>query len=135
MVDPVGLATKPAETLAVARRLFDAFEKGGTDAIVGLLHPDVRARPGIDGAPMLEGRVAVVEWWADMERRGTEIEARPLAFELQGDVVIVRGYLRHRNGRALSENQVFWLYEIHDGLITLMESHPSRAAALAAAAA
>jgi ketosteroid isomerase-like protein len=128
----MGLATGPADTVAVARRLFDAYSKGGTDAIVDLLHPDVTARPGIDGLPELDGRTAVLDWWADIQKRGAEIEARPLDFELQGDVVIVRGYRRHRDGRTLAENQVFWLYEIHDGLITRMESHPSRKAALAA---
>ncbi len=97
-----------------------------------LLHPDVKARPRIDGSRELEGREAVLEWWAEVERRGAEVEARPLDFELLGDVVIVRGYLRHHDGRTLAENQVFWLYEIHDGLITRMESHPSRKAALAA---
>jgi hypothetical protein len=60
-----------------------------------------------------------------------EFEVRPLEFEPRGDCVIVRGYLRHRSGRALAESQVFWLHEIHDGLITRMESHPTRASAIA----
>ena len=119
---------------------------GGACALVpyfgGQLLPDfreghfvvgVKARPGINGSPELESRAEVLEWWADIERRGAEVEARPLDFELHGDVVIVRGYLRYRDGRTLAENQVFWLYEVHDGQITRMESHPSRKAALAAA--
>jgi ketosteroid isomerase-like protein len=129
----MGLAIQPAETLAIARRLFDAFRDGGAEAMTPMLHPDVKARPGIDSAPMLDGREAVQAWWADVAQRGTEVEARPLDFELHGDIVIVRGYLRHRDGRTLAENQVFWFYEIQDGLITRMESHASRTAALAAA--
>jgi ketosteroid isomerase-like protein len=128
----MGLATQPSDTLTVARRLFEAFGKGGTEAIASMLDPDVKARPRIAGAPVLDGRAAVMAWWADVSRGGTELEARPLEFELHGDFVIVRGYLRHRDGRTLAENQVFWLYEVHDGLITRMESHPSRSAALAA---
>ena len=111
----MGLATQPADSLSVARRLFDAFSKGGTDAIAGMLAPDVN--------------------WAGVADGGTDIEARPLDFELHGDAVIVRGYLRRRDGRTLAESQVFWLYEVRDGLITRMESHPSRAAALGALAA
>jgi ketosteroid isomerase-like protein len=128
----MGLATQPSDAVSVARRLFEAFRKGGTEAMAAMLDPDVKAKPGIGGAPELDGRAAVLAWWADVARRGTELEARPLEFERHGDFVIVRGYLRHRDGRTLAENQVFWLYEVRDGLITRMESHPSRSAALAA---
>lgn len=133
MLAVMGLATGPAGALAVARRVFDAFANGGAPAIADMLHPDVRARPAIYGAPELNGREAVCEWIADVARRGAEFEARPLDYEVRGGFVIVRGYLRHHDGRTLSENQVFWLYEIHDGLITRMESYPSRRSAVAAA--
>ena len=130
----MGLATQPMDSLSVARRLFDAFSDGGTEAIADMLAPDVIARPQPAGSPALEGRTAVREYWADMAVRGTEIEARPLEFELHGDTVIVRGYLRRRDGRTLAESQVFWLYEVHEGLVTRMESHASRASALDAIA-
>ncbi len=130
----MGLATQPMDSLSVARRLFDAFSDGGTDAIADMLAPDVIARPQTAGSPVLEGRAAVREYWADLAVRGTEIEVRPLEFELHGDTVIVRGYLRRRDGRTLAESQVFWLYEVHEGLVTRMESHPSRASALDAVA-
>jgi ketosteroid isomerase-like protein len=128
----MGLAIQPAETLAIARRLFETFSSGGMEAIAEMLHPDVEAQPSIPGAPAIHGRAALVDFWAEVARRGTEVEARPLGYELHGSAVIVRGYLRHRDGRTLAENQVFWLYEIREGLITRMESHPSRKAALAA---
>jgi ketosteroid isomerase-like protein len=127
----VGFTGHETDTLSVARRLFETFAKGGLETIAPMLHPDVSAHPGIDGAPTLEGRAAVVDWWADIARRGTELEARPLDFEVHGETVIVRGYLRHRDGRTLAENQVFWLFEVRDGLIARMESFPSRSAALA----
>jgi ketosteroid isomerase-like protein len=114
----------------VARKLFAAFSQGGMAAIVELLHPDVVAHPSIDGAPTIHGRQAVEAWFADAAERGTEVEARPLGFEVHGDWVVVRGYLRYRNGRTLAENQTFWLYEIRNGLVTRMESRPSREAAL-----
>jgi ketosteroid isomerase-like protein len=131
----MGLAFHAADTLAVARRLFEAFSEGGTEAICDMLAPDVRAHPRMGGAPMLEGRTAVRDWWTKMALSGTEVEARPLDYELHEDVVIVRGYLRHRDGRTIAENQVFWLFEIHGGLIVRMESHQSRPAALGSLAA
>jgi ketosteroid isomerase-like protein len=134
MVDAMAGAFQPGDTVSVARRLFELFSAGGTEAMAEMLAPDVQARPGIAGSPLLNGRAAVQDWWADTARRGTELEARPLDFELQGDRVIVRGYLRHRDGRTLAENQVFWALQVRDGLVTRMESYPSRTTALAAAA-
>lgn len=127
----MGFTGHETDTLTVARRLFEVFVKSGLEAIAPMLHPDVNAHPGIDGAPTLVGRVAVLDWWADIARRGTEVEARPLDFEVHGETVIVRGYLRHRDGRTLAENQVFWLFEVREGLIARMESFASRNAALA----
>src|SRR4051794_31366632 len=128
----MGLATHATDTVGVAKRLFELFAAEGLDGIGSLLHPDVKASPRVAGGAELTGRAEVLEWWEQIARSGVELEARPLDFELQGDCVIVRGYLRHRDGRTLAENQVFWLYEVHDGQITRMESHPSRKAALAA---
>jgi hypothetical protein len=115
----------------LARKVFSLFQTENFSAVVPLLHEDVRARPSINGAPSLNGRKAVEDWWNTFAGADPQFEVRPLEFESRGDCVIVRGYLRHRSGRALAESQVFWLYEVHDGLITRMESHPTRASALA----
>jgi ketosteroid isomerase-like protein len=119
-----------SDNLALARQLYGWFSDHNMDAFFDALHPDVRARPSIEGGPVLEGREAVTEWWRQFASHDGDLEARPLDYEAQGDCVIVRGYLRHRDGRTLAESQVFWLYEIRDGKITRMESHPTRTAAL-----
>ena len=102
------------------------------DSFLSVLHPDVEAHPSIDGAPRLRGREEIVRWWSQFRELDGEIEVRPLDFEPRGDCVIVRGYLRRREGRALAESEVHWLYEFRDGLIVRMESHPTRPSALAA---
>ena len=114
--------------------MFAWFQQGDVESAIELLHPDVRAHPSINGEPHLEGRDAVGDWWRGLSSDDGELEVRPLEFELcgDGDHVIVRGYLRHREGRTLAENQVFWLYGFRDGLIDRMESHPTRDSALAA---
>jgi ketosteroid isomerase-like protein len=124
--------TRTDENLALARQLFDRFRRGDIESAVSLLAPDVEARPRIGRATVLNGRDEVVEWWGEVTRVDGDVEVRPLQFEGHGDHVIVRGYLRQRSGRTLAESQVYWLYEIREGLVARMESHPSRASALAA---
>jgi ketosteroid isomerase-like protein len=127
----MGLATRNDQNIALARSTLDHFMSHNMDAVLAVLHDDVEARPSINGAPVLSGREAVARWWSEIGPLGDDLEVRPLDFEARGDHVIVRGYLRHRQGRTLAESQVFWLYEIHDGLIWRMESHPTRQSALA----
>jgi len=128
----VATATGSDQNLGLARQIFNWFRERDMDAFLSVLAPDVTARPSVDGAPVLSGREAVAAWWRQYATVEGDLEARPLAFEARGDCVLVRGYLRHRDGRTLAESQVYWLYEIRDGQITRMESHPTRRSAIAA---
>jgi ketosteroid isomerase-like protein len=125
-------ATRSTDNLALARQAFDSFIEHDMDSFLSVLHPDVEAHPSIDGAPRLRGRDEIVRWWSQFRELDGEIEVRPLDFEPRGECVIVRGYLRRREGRALAESEVHWLYEFRSGLIVRMESHPTRQSALAA---
>jgi ketosteroid isomerase-like protein len=125
-------ATRSTHNLALARQAFDSFIEHDMDSFLSVLHADVEAHPSIDGAPRLHGRDEVARWWSQFAELDGEIEVRPLDFEPRGDCVIVRGYLRRREGRTLAESEVHWLYEFRDGLIVRMESHPTRQSALAA---
>src|SRR3954453_15315583 len=100
-------------------------------SVMAALHPDVVAHPLIGGGPLPESRAAVAEWWQGRASQGGEVEARPLDYEVRDSYVIVRGYLRQREGTTLSESQVFWLLEIEGGQMVRMETHQSREAALA----
>jgi ketosteroid isomerase-like protein len=125
-------ASSQTDHLALARHVFAWFEQNDVESFLAALHPDVRAHPSIHGGPMLHGRDAIARWWRQVGELGEDVEARPLDYEQRGDCVIVRGYLRYRDGRTLAESQIFWLYEMRDGLIVRLESHPSRSAAIAA---
>jgi ketosteroid isomerase-like protein len=118
--------------LTLARQVFNWFIDRDMDSFMSALHADVEARPSIDGAPVLHGRDEVARWWAEFAGHDGDIDVRPLDFEARGSCVIVRGYLRQREGRTLAESEVHWLYEFRDGAIVRMESHPTRQAALAA---
>ena len=125
-------ATHSNANVALVRQVFELFSRGDWDTVVSMLAPDVQAKPSIFQAPHLVGRDAVARWWTQMPALEADVEARPLDFEAVGDCVLVRGYLRHRDGRTLSESQMYWLYEMRGGLIVRMESHPTRATALRA---
>ena len=125
------IRTRNTDNLALARQVFEWFERGDMDAYLATLHPEVQAHPSVDGAPKLTGKHAVSEWMAGFMKHA-DLEVRPLDYEVCGNCVIIRGYLRHREGRTLAESQLFWLCEFRDGQIVRMESHPSRSAALAA---
>jgi ketosteroid isomerase-like protein len=127
----VAVETRQRDNMALARRLFASFEQHDLDAFLGTLHPDIEAHPSIGGGPELHGRDAVADWLQQFASTGDELEARPLDFETAGDCVIVRGYLRMREGTTLAESQTFWLCEFRDGQIVRMESHASRTTALA----
>jgi ketosteroid isomerase-like protein len=131
----VAVATRNDQNVARARQIFAWFAERDMDSFLSGLAEDVRARPSIDGAPVLRGRDEVARWWARLATLDREVEVRPLDFEAHGDCVVVRGYLRHRTGRTLAESQAYWLCEIHDGQVTRLESYPSRNAALASCAA
>ena len=124
-------ATRNEGNLALARQILSRFIEHDMESFVSMLHADVEAHPSIDGGPVLHGREAVTSWWAQYASMDGDIEVRPLEFETRGDCVIVRGYLRRREGRTLAESQVHWLYEFRDGLVVRMESHPTRQSALA----
>jgi ketosteroid isomerase-like protein len=128
----MAVATRNEANLALARQIFRWFSERDMDSLMSVLAEDVCARPSVGGAPVLHGRDEVARWWGEFARLDGDVEVRPLEFEAHGPYVLVRGYLRHRSGRTLAESQVYWLYEIHDGRITRMESHPSRNAALSA---
>jgi ketosteroid isomerase-like protein len=128
----VVLATRNQENLALARRIFGWFAERDMESVASVLAEQVCARPSVGGAPVLRGRDEVMRWWHELASLDSDFEVRPLEFQAHGNCVIVRGYLRHRAGRSLAESQVYWLYEIQDGRVTRMESHPSRDAALRA---
>ena len=119
------------DNLALARRLFASFTDNDTEGILELLAPDVRARPSVGGGPLLEGRAAVSEWLTGFRGPEDEFEVRPLDYEVVGNCVIVRGYLRHREQRMLTERPAFWLFEIVGEHVVRMESCATRDAALA----
>ena len=129
------MVTMPDTSLNIelARKLLARVIAGDIDGMLEYVHPDVELHSPLPGGAAVKGREAVGEWFRGLTSEVTEFEARPFDYELVGECVVVRGYLWRRDGNALSERQVFWLYGFRDGLVVRMESHPTRTAALASA--
>jgi ketosteroid isomerase-like protein len=125
------LKTSTADNLALARQMFGFFKRRDMESFFAALHPDVKAEPSVGGGLVLEGREALSAWWQSFSSGEGDIEVRPLDFESRGDCVVVRGYLRQREGRVLAENEVYWVCEICNGQIKRMAAHPTRSSALA----
>jgi ketosteroid isomerase-like protein len=117
------------DNLALARRMLASFARGDLDAYLGALSPDVEAHPSLRGGPTLRGREAVADWLSQFTTG--DLEARALDYEVRGDCVVIRAYLRSRDGSNLAESQFFWVCQFKDGQVVRMESHPSRESALA----
>lgn len=124
----------PGQNLVLARQMLGWVRDRDIDSFGAVLDEDVLAFPAVGGGPALAGRRAVLEWWNGYAGADNEVEIRPLDYEPNGNCVIVRGYLRERSERGLSESQHFWLYEFAGGKVVRMESHSSRTLALASCA-
>jgi hypothetical protein len=127
----VDLGATEAATLATARLLFDKFGRQGMEGIADLLDPGCVGTPSFGNGGPLRGREEILAWTRQWSDRGLKVEARPLGYEVVGRFAIVHGSLRRRKSGALTENQVYWRFEIEDGRVVAMDSFPSRAAAVA----
>jgi len=101
------------------------------------MHPQVEWRTaGLfpDLAPAYSGREGVQKFWRDFTAPWEEIVLEPLRFEVTGDVAIVDARFRAR-GRGGIEVDItlFNRFVRRGGLTYLVQSHPSREEAVAAA--
>ena len=128
------LAAPEGPPLATARRLFDRFARGGWEALGDVLDPCCEYTPSYANGVTLCGPEAIREWSARRREEGLELEARALDFEVRGNWVLVRGYLRGRENRVLAESQHYWVCQVRDDRIVSMAAFARRDAALGAIA-
>ena len=91
------------EIIARMRRLYEAFNRGDFDRVMGMAHPDIElVRPG--GLPSIKGAAAVRAWMEPdaFERQETE----PLDFSVNGDKVLVRARTRNRGAGSGIELEI-----------------------------
>src|SRR3954452_2136020 len=121
------------DNVELVRRLWDAFERGGIDAVLAIADPDVEWQPYGGGGTVYRGHDGLRE---DMEWRAgrqEEPEARLYSAFAKGDCVVARGEVRIRGEHGMVTMQPGWLYEFRDGKLVRFRGFPTQDAALRAA--
>jgi ketosteroid isomerase-like protein len=120
------------DNVELVRRLWDAFERGGIEAVLEIADPDVEWEPyGGDGVVYRghDGLRAYMDWRAS---RNEATEARLYSAFSNERYVIARGEVRIRGPQGLITMQPGWLYEFANGKLVRFRGFATQEAALRA---
>jgi ketosteroid isomerase-like protein len=121
------------DNVELVRRLWEAFERGGIDAVLEIVDPDVEWEPYGGGGAVYRGHDglrAYMEWRAE---RNEEAAARLYSAFARGDAVIARGEVQIRGPHGIVTMQPGWLYEFSEGKLVRFRGFPTQDAAMRAA--
>ena len=125
-------------SVAHARELLAAFERGDIEALLGLLDPEVEiySPPPLANAGTFHGRDGYLEWsrewfdaWENFEIEATSIEA-------VGEYHVLTSVRQRGRGKGSGieiEMEAHYLGEVRDGLAVRFHLYPTREQALEAA--
>jgi len=105
----------PEDHVELVRRLWDAFERGGIDAVVEIADPDVEWEPYGGSGTVYRGHDGLRAYMKRRADRSEEADARLYSAFAKGDFVVARGEVRIRGPRGITTAQPGWLYEFRDG--------------------
>jgi ketosteroid isomerase-like protein len=112
---------------ALTRALWDAYGRGGADALCALLDDDVEWQPS--SGTVLHGPAEIARYVDEIDSR---ITAVPQVYETHGDCVLVHGSLRRFRDGGFLDVQPSWVYFFRARRLLGATAYASRAAALAA---
>lgn len=121
------------DNVELVRRLWDAFERGGIEAVLEIADPDVEWEPYGGGGTVYRGHDglrAYMRWRGDREE---EADARLYSAFAKENFVVGRGEVQIRGPRGIVTMQPGWLYEFRDGKLVRFRGFPTQEAALEAA--
>ncbi len=122
-----------ADNVELVRQLWIAFERGGIDAVLEIVDPDVEWEPYGGGGTVYRGHDGLRAYMSGRRERGEEAEGRLYSAFAKGDAVVARGELRIRGEHGLVTMQPGWLYEFRNGKLIRFRGFPTQEAALRAA--
>jgi ketosteroid isomerase-like protein len=125
------------ENVEVVRRLFDAFNGGGIDRVIGLVHPEFSAEipPEISAEPdTYRGHAGIRRYFESFEDVMTDIRFQPERFWDAGDSVVVAILLSARGKQTgiEVEQRSAGVWTIRDGKVIGSRTYLSLSDALAA---
>jgi ketosteroid isomerase-like protein len=123
----------PQDYVDLVRRLWEAFERGGIDAVVDIADPDVEWEPYHGGGTVYRGHEGLRAYMQRRADQAGETDAQLYSAFAKGDFVVARGEVRVRGPQGITTAQPGWLYEFRDGKLIRFRGFPTQEAALRAA--
>jgi ketosteroid isomerase-like protein len=114
--------------------IWEAYARGGLEAMLDLAGDDVDWRPHQAGGRVLHGSDEMRAFYAEREIAGVRMEPTVYELERHGDAVVMTGALRVLSHGRLTESQLAWVYTFSDGRLQSASAYPTRAEALRAVA-
>jgi ketosteroid isomerase-like protein len=122
-----------ADNVELVRRLWTAFERGGIEAVLEIVDPDVEWAPYGGGGLVYRGHDGLRGYMEERRARNEETDARLYSAFAKGDYVVARGEVQIRGEHGVVTMQPGWLYEFRDGRLLRFRGFPTQQAALRAA--
>src|SRR5918911_5009846 len=122
-----------ADNVELVRRLWDAFERGGIEAVLEIADPDVEWEPYGGGGIVYRGHDGLRAYMESRRSRDEEADARLYSAFARGEAVVARGEVRIKGPQGIVTMQPGWLYEFNDGKLVRFRGFPTQEAALRAA--
>jgi ketosteroid isomerase-like protein len=119
-----------ADNVDLVRRLWSAFERGGIDAVIEIVDPDVDWEPFGGGGVVYHGHEGLRAYMEERRARGEQAEGRLYSAFAKGDYVVARGEVRIHGEHGIVTMQPAWLYEFRDGRLIRFRGFPTQEAAL-----
>ena len=127
-----GLA--PQDPPSIVRELWDAFNRGGIERMLELIHADAEWHTYLGSRKVYLGHAGVRDYYDEVAGRRSSATATEYAFREIGDAVVVSGSLQVVDASgAGSQRQVHWVYWVRGGKVAKAASFARREQALAAA--
>ena len=104
------------------KNIYDAFNNREFEAIISLMHENVKWANGLEGG-FIYGRDAVREYWIN-QFKAIQVKLEPLKFETDEsnrDIITVHQIVRDLQGNVLADATIHQIFTIENELITLYE--------------
>jgi ketosteroid isomerase-like protein len=121
------------DNVELVRRLWEAFERGGIEAVLEIADEDVEWEPYGGGGAVYRGHEGLRAYMSARAENDEEIESRMYSAFSQGDAVVARGEVRIHGPHGIVTMQPGWLYEFKDGKLIRFRGFPTQEAAMRAA--
>jgi ketosteroid isomerase-like protein len=122
-----------ADNVEKVRRLWQAFEESGMDAVNDIVDDDVEWEPYAGGGVVYRGRDGLRSYFEQRQERNERTDARLYSAFAKGDYVVARGEVQISGDHGTVTMQPGWLYEFRDGKLVRFRGFPNQEAALRAA--